>query len=61
MSFFNKATEIDVHQQYSKRLAGARLNILLLLALTVVNIIMSATGDGTYFLFSLAGPYYLTS
>lgn len=60
MSFFNKAPEIDVHQQYSKRLAGTRLNILLLLILTVVNILISVTGGSSYFLFSIAVPYYLT-
>lgn len=47
--------------KYQTRLSNARFNIIAIVALTVLNIVMSVTGWGTYFLFSASVPYYLTS
>ena len=47
--------------KYQTRLSNARFNIIAIVALTVLNIVMSVTGGGTYFLFSASVPYYLTS
>lgn len=47
--------------KYQTRLSNARFNIIAIFALTVLNIVMSVTGWGTYFLFSASVPYYLTS
>lgn len=38
----------------------ARFNLLGALLFTVVNMVLCITGSGTYFLFSIALPYYLT-
>lgn len=45
---------------YASRVTSARANIAFIIVLTVVNIILSATGGSTYFLFSASVPYLFT-
>ena len=43
----------------AKRYHVGRINILILAAFTLINIVMLAAGNYTYFLFSAAVPYLL--
>ena len=45
---------------YASRVTSARANIAFIIVLTVVNIILSATGGSIYFLFSASVPYLFT-
>ncbi len=42
------------------RYSAARSNLILLVAFSAINLIMLATGAGTYFLFSASVPYLIT-
>ncbi len=43
-----------------RRLSGARTNLLLVIAFTVINLVLLLTDSGRYFLFSASVPYELT-
>ena len=63
MGFFNKKTQnqnMTERQKLTARYNGARHNILLVIAFTLINCILCAVGSSSYFLFSAAIPYYLT-
>lgn len=47
-------------QKLTARYNGARSNILLVIAFTLVNSVLLFTGSDSYFLFSAAIPYYMT-
>ncbi len=50
-----------IQAKYRTRLSGARVNIILIIFLTVVNSICAITSvSGSYFLFSATVPFYLT-
>ena len=59
--FHNDPTEqaASQRQELEARYSGARHNILLILAFTVINIILLVTNSNTYFLFSAYIPYVL--
>ena len=63
MGLFNKsnavASQMTQRQLLESRYASARGNLLLVVALTVVNIILLVTNSDTYFLFSAYIPYLL--
>ena len=50
---------LSARQTLEKRYSGARLNILLVAAFTLLNIIFLAAESGTFFLFSAYIPYLL--
>ena len=60
MGFFkNKNTQnMSERQKLASRYNGARHNILLVIAFTLINCILCAVGSSSYFLFSAAIPYY---
>ncbi len=62
MGFFkNKNTQnMSERQKLTSRYNGARHNILLVIAFTLINCVLCAVGSSSYFLFSAAIPYYLT-
>ena len=47
-------------QALISRFAAARSNLLLLVVFSAINLLMLATGLGTYFLFSASVPYLIT-
>lgn len=47
-------------QALISRFAAARSNLLLLVVFSAINLLMLATGSGTYFLFSASVPYLIT-
>ena len=62
MALFNKQTQpvaLTDEQKLLKRYNGARSNILLVVAFTLVNSILLIAGSDSYFLFSAAVPYYI--
>ncbi len=62
MGLFNKqksAAEVPQSQMLQSRYANACNNVLLVVALTAINIILLATNSNTYFLFSAYIPFAL--
>ena len=57
---FGYKQSADPLERLQRRYLTARLNLLLVIALTLVNIILLFCGSETYFLFSASIPYYLT-
>ncbi len=55
--FSSRAREASLREAELQRYKGARFNLLVALAFTLVNCILAATGSGTYFLFSCSVPY----
>ncbi len=55
----NNSQSMDKRQVYTQRYNGSRVNLLLVVAFTVINIIMLFAGGESYFLFSAVIPYYL--
>lgn len=63
MGFFKnrqEAQNMSARQQLEVKYAGARRDILLVLAFTVINIFLLVTNSNTYFLFSAYIPYAIT-
>lgn len=63
MGLFKKHTKnenMTESQKLTARYNGARNNILLVLAFTLINSVLLFTGSDSYFLFSAAIPYYMT-
>lgn len=63
MGLLNKKTQnqnMTESQKLTSRYNGARSNILLVIAFTLVNSVLLFTGSDSYFLFSAAIPYYMT-
>ncbi len=59
--FKNKKNQnMSERQKLTARYNGARSNILLVIAFTLVNSVLLFTGSDSYFLFSAAIPYYMT-
>ncbi|MBO5898732.1 MAG: hypothetical protein J6R04_06955 [Clostridia bacterium] len=60
MGLFNKQrTEpFSPHARLASRYHSARVNLLIVVALTVLNAILLASGGNSYFLFSVFVPYY---
>ncbi|MBE6800167.1 MAG: hypothetical protein E7529_03080 [Ruminococcaceae bacterium] len=59
--FKNKNTQnMTERQKLTARYNGARSNILLVIAFTLINSVLLFTGSDSYFLFSAAIPYYMT-
>lgn len=54
---FNPA--VAQRRAYETKYANARVNLLLVVAFTAINIIILATGSYTYFLFSASIPYFI--
>ena len=50
---------IDERYVMERRYNSARMNLLLAMILTFINIVMTMLGTGTYFLFSIFVPYYV--
>lgn len=63
MGLFNKS-RISAPQSpqsaFLRKYNGARNNLLLVVAFSLINMISVITGSSTYFLFSASVPYYLT-
>ncbi len=60
MGFLNKNMNgMTPKERYTQLFNTARYNILILCALTVLNVILYLTGADSYFLFSAALPYHL--
>jgi len=57
--FDNKNADLSPEKRNEQTLKTARLNILLVVALTALNVIFVLIGADNYFLFSAALPYYL--
>ncbi len=55
-----KNQNMTERQKLTARYNGARSNILLVIAFTLVNSVLLVAGSDSYFLFSAAIPYYLT-
>lgn len=55
-----KNQNMSERQKLTARYNGARSNILLVIAFTLVNSVLLFTGSDSYFLFSAAIPYYMT-
>ncbi len=63
MALFKNNTKnqnMSERQKLTARYNGARNNILLVVAFTLVNSVLLVAGSDSYFLFSAAIPYYLT-
>ena len=63
MGLFKKNTKnenMTEGQKLAARYNGARNNIMLVLAFTLVNSVLLFIGSDSYFLFSAAIPYYMT-
>lgn len=59
--FKNKnAQNMSERQKLTSRYNGARHNILLVVAFTLINSVLLFAGGDSYFLFSAAIPYYMT-
>ena len=56
---FNDDPRIQ-RQALASKYSAARSNLLLLVIFSAINLIMMATGAGTYFLFSASVPYLIT-
>ena len=56
---FNDDPRIQ-RQAMASKYSAARSNLLLLVIFSAINLIMMATGAGTYFLFSASVPYLIT-
>ncbi len=52
--------EEQKRQQLKQKFGVARMNIILAIGFTIVNIILALTGSDGMFLFSMTGPYVLT-
>ena len=63
MGLFNKnnGQQMSPRQLLKNRSANGRNNILIVLAFTAINMVLTITGNGTYFLFSAFIPYYLVT
>lgn len=59
--FSNNRAVMTDRQLYITRYNTARLNVLLLIILSVVNLILLAVGGNSYFLFSAYVPYQLAA
>ncbi len=57
----NNTTGKNSRENLQKKVSNARFSLLILSILTLVNLVMLLLDTGTYFLFSAAGPYFLTS
>ena len=57
--FANQNPGVSQRKLYESKYNSARMNLLLVLAFTAVNIILLLTGSYTYFLFSASIPYFL--
>ena len=57
--FFNQNQGLSQRAMLANRYRSARLNLLLVAIMTLVNIALVATGGDTYFLFSAIVPYLL--
>lgn len=55
----NAQQNVSERQLLESKYAGARHNLLILLAFTVINIILLLADGDTYFLFTGYAPYYL--
>ncbi len=55
-----KAERIELLSKLTRRATSARMDLILIVALTVLNIVMIFAGTDRYFLFSASLPYYLT-
>lgn len=55
----NAKASVDPIAKAIARYQSARSNIIILVALTVINIVIMLTGSFTYFLFSACVPYFL--
>lgn len=55
-----KAERIELQAKLARRATSARMDVILIVALTVLNIVMIFAGIDRYFLFSASLPYYLT-
>ncbi len=56
----NTAIDKNSREYLMKNIASSRINLLMVIVFTVVNIILLLTEADTYFLFSASVPYYLT-
>ena len=52
--------KIETKENLNRKIASARSSLLVMMIFTVVNMVMAVMDAGTYFLFSLSVPYYLT-
>ncbi|MBR5601864.1 MAG: hypothetical protein IKZ16_08855 [Clostridia bacterium] len=57
--FSSRAREMNLREAELRRYKGARFNLVVALAFTLVNCIMAATGSSTYYLFSCSIPYVM--
>ena len=57
--FANKNPGVSDRRLYESKYNTARMNLLLVLAFTAINIILVLAGSYTYFLFSASIPYFL--
>lgn len=55
----NRRGAVPLRAQLYARIGQARINLLIVFILTVLNIIFAAFGSGTYFLFSASVPYFI--
>ncbi len=64
MGLFKKniaqGTPLSPQEALLQRYNGARNNLILVVAFTLVNMVMLVAGSSSYFLFSASIPYYLT-
>lgn len=57
---FKQNMNLSPRQQAEQKFKSAKLDLLIIIICTAVNMIFLLTGSGTYFLFSASIPYYLT-
>lgn len=54
---FNKQTPVNAIAFYQQKYSAARVNLLLVVIMTLINVVMAALGSDSYFLFSAIWPY----
>ena len=53
--------QLSQHKMYEQKYKTSRMNLLLVVVFTAVNLLLLATNSDMYFLFSAFIPYYITS
>ena len=59
MSKISRRTKLSPRQRLERNLAGGRNTIFVMVFLTIVNVVIAASGGDSYYLFSAAVPYFL--
>ena len=56
----NLTQPLTPHQKYAQKYTTSRMNLLLVVIFTAINIVLLATNSNVYFLFSAFVPLYIT-